>query len=523
MRREVSGILCTTEGGRRIKETPMPSNETMVSVTPLRKIVLVRASLMLCLLALLLPVALGRFIDSDEGYLLYAARLVSEGQVVYRDFFFPQTPLVPYVFGALYWLVGPSWEAARVLAGVMAALSGIMVFELARRGTHANSLLAGLLATLLYAGSGYVLGWLPIAKTYGLAILCSLSGVYMLERGGRYAALWGGLLITLALDTRLYMGVIGLNAIVFVLRKPTPLTVKLTQLGQLAAGCLLALLVLLPSFLHDFKAARFGILEYASLRAPHQTSLFGSPAQKLSTLLGELSIVGADGAASTQLLGALVLAVTAWLLPGLQRNRLSASIWPTLLFVNLLPFPTYSQYTCLVVPFAAVEAGLALHALKSERIPLLAYAPGLLLYLTLGALDAQRFTVTGEHVIGVWQRPQAWKIPNVEAVARSVDHIGTTEAVAWWPGYFISSRTHIIPELADHFGFEVADRVSKKRRRRLTLKSSGELQTELTQTRYKLVVLGEGIGAPWRPILNKHYQLTQTTPGVATLWIPKAP
>jgi len=494
----------------------------MVSLAPLRRLSYIRASLTLCLLALFVPVALGRFIDSDEGYLLYAARLVSEGQVLYRDFFFPQTPLVPYVFGALYRVVGPSWDVARVLAGVIAALSGMAVFELARRGTRSHSVLAGLLATLLYAGSGYVLGWLPIVKTYGLATLCSLLGIYALERGGRYAALWGGLLITLALDTRLYMGVLGLNAIVFLLRRDAPLTARLRQLGQLAGGCLLALLVLVPSFVHDFEAACFGILEYASIRAPHQKTLFGPPDQKLDTLLNELSIVGHDGTASIQLLGVVVLAVTAWFLPSLQRNRLSASIWPTLLFVNLLPFPTYSQYTCLVVPFAAVEAGLALYTLRSARIPLLAYAPGFLLYLALGAMDAQRFVATGKQVIGVWQRPAAWKIHNVETVARSIDDYGADAAVTWWPGYFVSSHTHVIPELADHFGFEVADRVSAKRRRRLTLKSHGELHAELAQARYKLTVLGDGIGAPWRTVLTKRYQLVQTVPGVATLWTPRA-
>ena len=39
--------------------------------------------------AVVLPAAMLRVIDGDEGYLLQAARLVSEGERPYIDFFFP--------------------------------------------------------------------------------------------------------------------------------------------------------------------------------------------------------------------------------------------------------------------------------------------------------------------------------------------------------------------------------------------------------------------------------------------------
>ena len=54
------------------------------------------------LCAVFVPVSLYRFIDGDEGYLLYAARLIAEGKELYRDFFFPQAPLVPNVFAVLF-------------------------------------------------------------------------------------------------------------------------------------------------------------------------------------------------------------------------------------------------------------------------------------------------------------------------------------------------------------------------------------------------------------------------------------
>ena len=37
-------------------------------------------------------------VNQDEGWYLYAARLVGEGKVPYRDFFFTQGPVLPYIY-----------------------------------------------------------------------------------------------------------------------------------------------------------------------------------------------------------------------------------------------------------------------------------------------------------------------------------------------------------------------------------------------------------------------------------------
>ncbi len=47
-----------------------------------------------------------RPIDGDEGYYATAARLVSEGRTPYLDFFYPQMPLLPYVYAPAFKVVG---------------------------------------------------------------------------------------------------------------------------------------------------------------------------------------------------------------------------------------------------------------------------------------------------------------------------------------------------------------------------------------------------------------------------------
>lgn len=43
-------------------------------------------------------VIVGR-INSDEGWYLYASKLVYGGELPYRDFAFTQTPLLPFIYG----------------------------------------------------------------------------------------------------------------------------------------------------------------------------------------------------------------------------------------------------------------------------------------------------------------------------------------------------------------------------------------------------------------------------------------
>src|SRR5882757_1777342 len=54
-------------------------------------------------------------LNADEGWYLYASRLVYRGQLPYRDFSFTQMPLLPYVYG-LVQLVKPSLYLGRVVS-----------------------------------------------------------------------------------------------------------------------------------------------------------------------------------------------------------------------------------------------------------------------------------------------------------------------------------------------------------------------------------------------------------------------
>ena len=45
-------------------------------------------------------------LNQDEGWYLYAAKQITEGRVLYRDFMFTQGPALPYFYGVLFPIIG---------------------------------------------------------------------------------------------------------------------------------------------------------------------------------------------------------------------------------------------------------------------------------------------------------------------------------------------------------------------------------------------------------------------------------
>ena len=149
--------------------------------------------------------AMVRVVDADEGFYLYASRLVMEGRSLYRDFFYPQMPLLPYLYGGWMKVYGFSWPAARLLSAMTAVGSGTIVYFYFRRQTGKEW--GGVAGVLVFTFSSLLLLWMSVAKTYGFAILFALLAVLSFENGKRSGGrlFLSGAFIGLAVDVRLTM------------------------------------------------------------------------------------------------------------------------------------------------------------------------------------------------------------------------------------------------------------------------------------------------------------------------------
>ena len=152
-------------------------------------------------------------VNQDEGWYLYAARLVGEGKVPYRDFFFTQGPILPYIYSAL--------PIHGLLSGRLATLafslfSVLVSIAFARRlvGKESRGVVSLTVFSLL-ACNLYHMYFTSIPKTYALGTLFVMLGFLLLSRGLNFLS---AVSFAFASGTRislvLILGVVGLGLLV---------------------------------------------------------------------------------------------------------------------------------------------------------------------------------------------------------------------------------------------------------------------------------------------------------------------
>ena len=155
-------------------------------------------------------------LNQDEGWYLYAAQLVSEGKVPYRDFFYTQAPVMPIVYAAF----NSVWDSFGLLGARIVTIcfgaAGVAFFcalaaRLVPRGRRS---IAALAVFLLLGSNLYHLYFVAIPKTYSLASLFVAIGFFLLTFArppsvrGAVFAFASGLSLAFACGTRISLGVL---------------------------------------------------------------------------------------------------------------------------------------------------------------------------------------------------------------------------------------------------------------------------------------------------------------------------
>jgi hypothetical protein len=499
---------------------------------------------LVCLSAWLVPISLGRLIDADEGYLLMAARLVSEGHWPYRDFFLPQVPLLPAVFATVFAVFGRSWLVARVFSGLVAVAMGWLVYREALSSTRRQ--ISGWFAAALFCLSGSTIGWLTIVKGYGLSALFLLLAALLLGTAIRsednreapshrrvgISLVAAGLAAGLAASTRLYAVLVMPALALYLLGKLGFGRTALRRIGLYAVGSLLGLVPILVCFVRAPRAFLFDTVRYHAVREYGQDSLLGTVGAKLPSVLKTMGIDALATYGERQWMALAVVAVLSAVARMLWRSK-SVSPAPVvasvLIAASVLPNPFQSQYLCMAVPFFAIEAGRLLgvvfdrvvHQHRRWSLVAAAAAVGYLSYNGwVGLYDRHRFLQTGVAVDGVetTDRISRWQIPTVEAVARTVDDQHIAVGASWWPGYFVSSKTAIVVELANDFGFRAAAVLSPDERRRMHVASDSDVAEMISRRQPRLYVEGNWANAPTALRLSLSGYRLRATVGNAKVW-----
>ena len=183
------------------------------------------------------PLAIGK---ADESHLLYGAKRILEGEVIYKDFFEILTPLAYYLFAGIFRVAGTTLLAARVGIACIQALGCGLLFHLTRRVSGGAE---AALVTLIFAGV-CIPTW-PYASPHWVSTVLGLlvATVTLAHTGGessRARPLVAGILAGVAVCVQQQRGVslaawLPLALSVLVVSRPRGTRLR-TLAGQIAWG-----------------------------------------------------------------------------------------------------------------------------------------------------------------------------------------------------------------------------------------------------------------------------------------------
>src|SRR5690348_12080248 len=123
-------------------------------------------SLTLCCLylAALVYYATVRRVDADEGFYTTAARLVWQGKTPYRDFFYQQAPLLPYVYSWV-WAIRPNSLLAMRFLSVAFCVMTTLIWGVGLSRVKAIPGKVALVTLLTILLDPYWISWNVVVKT----------------------------------------------------------------------------------------------------------------------------------------------------------------------------------------------------------------------------------------------------------------------------------------------------------------------------------------------------------------------
>jgi uncharacterized membrane protein len=461
-----------------------------------------------------------RFIDGDEGYYLLASRLVLDHKTPYLDFFYPQGPLLPYVYAIWFKPAGLSWISARTFAALQTTLLGGLVY--AHVGRETQKWIAGVSAAILFASSSLIFGWFPVVKTFPLATPFLFLAYMIVARSNELSSGWrvalAGFVFALSVDTRSYVLGVAPVLVWWILRQHPGLKKRetlrqaqgklwgnrqrLARLLWAVAGFAVGAIPSLILFFASPGAFLFNNLGYHALRS--HSGLIGDWLDKMHVILG--TFVGRFTGFQFSVLS--LTCVGMFVTRRMKRGsaRLAFVIALVLGLVCILPTPASMQYFSMIVPFLIVAAVLSIadylatvQTPRQLRIARGICAVALISFVAFGVPAFRQYLFTGDGVPGILGSADApnWTVAQVTEVSKTIDSLTRPgeEVISFWPGYLFTSQATPYPGFENDFGVTVARKISPDQQEKYHVLTPATMFEIFDDHRAGLIVIGNQ--GPW--------------------------
>ena len=474
--------------------------------------------------------------DTDEGYYATAAELVGRGRVPYRDFFYPQAPLLPYLL-APFARIAPSFVALHVAMALFPAAIGTTVASMVRSETRSTRAAVVSIALVFTHELGWQ--WLGAIKTYGPSTFFGIAAIVLcgkrtMERQGLHFLL-AGACAAIAVGTRLMLAPIVLACLAALMLRGTrfsvlrlgtvifcafwllrfgPLTPYRAFLATALAGCALliakgagakivhcawfvagltiASLPMLYFWSVDPAAFVFDNIGYHAVRA--DGGLVAPAATNLPLfreMLGLAQVADLSPAAPQWILLYVLNAVALLRSKGATHGALLAAAFLGL--VSVMPNPAHEQYFATLVPFLGMGADVGFaHAARGGFWVRASIAPTacVIVYVLLAGPSFERKVVYGK--FGEWDMKESRPL-RLDAARMEVQKAAAKEEgliLPTWPGSMLGIADRILPGYENQFARDVGGKLNPKERREHRLTSHADMLSKVDNRSAVMVILG---------------------------------
>ncbi len=138
---------------------------------------------------------------SDGNIYLYLGKVVSQGQLLYKDIFYTSPPLLPFIVATWGGVIGFSWKAFALLPIFLTLIEAIFIYLISKK--YASSVIS-LLSVTLYLFSFMVLATTDFASDIHFTLPLLLAGTYLFSKNKIVPS---ALLIAIATGIKLYAAI----------------------------------------------------------------------------------------------------------------------------------------------------------------------------------------------------------------------------------------------------------------------------------------------------------------------------
>ena len=444
-----------------------------------------------------------RFVDADEGLYLNSAYLVKQGQTPYYDFFYPQAPLLPFVFAPIAdWGIN-SLFLGRLISLLISLILGLLLFFYYRRITTDSK--SSLWLYFFYTFNGLFLVYHPVIKTYSWSDLFGFLSFIFLNKflffnQKKSTLFWAGLFIGLAFNFRATFLVIFLLEVVIVLFF-SKIPNKFKSIFGFFSGVLISSI---PSLILFFKNPSVFIFNNFTY---HQ--IWGKKVVQMG-VMQKILVLGKFIFYPQNLLLIFLAVLGIWwsFRNNFKPGKIASIFAMVLVIVYFLATPTQFQYYEQALPYVLILSTFGFSAIlnwlnrnRPHMNPLFKWGSGIYYLLTLIPF----FLV---FILGVRERDRFFKISEAKNVVSVIQSSTTPQdkILSVWPGYLVFSKREGI-EGMQTCGYEVTLFLNENEVKSLNLAKQAKIEKILEARQVKLVVVWEGGLEEFYPVIEKNYQL----------------